>query len=168
MHGRSSNGVIAIISAPLALRKPHATYDGVDMLWRGKMKAYIASPPMSRTSGSTPSTTALLRVVDGQLLNRSELLWAAERGQLRAVQWLGESGCCGAITSREYDNGHPAPLLVPELFAAAALSGSEPLLQWLASAGCPMDGTAWVTAVTYGSEAQLQLLQRLGCPMPVG
>ncbi len=82
------------------------------------------------------------------------------------MQWLCQRPCCGIA-----DHVHKQHLykraLIPELFAAAALSGSCELLRWLASVGCPMDGTGWVTAATYGGAAQLQLLQQLGCPMPV-
>ncbi len=160
---------VAIVQGRPPIWRHFQTYALPETIWRGI--SYV--PPMGNTQWLQPihDGNLLLYVrgylVDQQPLHRSEQLFAAERGQLRAVQCLVESGCCGETSSNLFDHG-AAPALIPELFAAAALSGSEPLLQWLASSGCPMDGAAWVTAATYGGAAQLQLLQRLGCPMPVG
>ncbi|KXZ48032.1 hypothetical protein GPECTOR_31g396 [Gonium pectorale] len=108
---------------------------------------------------------------------------AAERGQLGVVQWavreLGAeprapllvlaaagSGSVALIAWLDSAAGVGGCRWTEDAFAAAAGSGCEEALEWLAERGCPMGarGEPYLRAARNGDLGALRCLARLGCP----
>ncbi len=83
----------------------------------------------------------------------SALSAAATRGDLGLVRLL--------VEERE---------LVPDaaVYSAAAGSGCEALLEWLAARGCPSSADAWVQAARLADKGLLACMRRLGVPWDEG
>ncbi|PNH02875.1 Ankyrin repeat domain-containing protein, partial [Tetrabaena socialis] len=91
----------------------------------------------------------------GARIHVQNIAVAALAGHLRAVAWLVET--LGA-----------AVVLIPGVFARAAMSGNAELLAWLHQHGCPWDASVFAAAAAFGSEEQLEWLAEHGCPIGLG
>ncbi len=112
--------------------------------------AAAAAPPAARAASAAAAGRGS-RPLPLQLT--SALSAAATRGDLDLV--------CLLVDELE---------LVPNaaVFAAAAGSGCEALLEWLAARGCPSSADAWVQAARLADQQVLATMRRLGVPWDEG
>ncbi len=119
----------------------------VRLLLQVEASAAAAEPAPAATKAAGGSGSPL------PLQLTSALSAAATRGDLNLVRLL--------VEARE---------LVPDaaVFSAAAGSGCEALLEWLAARGCPSSADAWVQAARLADKGLLACMRRLGVPWDEG